>query len=66
MLAVDSVALNEQIRQEAEQDKLASRTMTESEEYEYGPEYQEKEMSTGKKIFYGVLRVITVPIRRFL
>lgn len=66
MLAVDSVALNEQIRQEAEQDKLASRTMTESGEYEYGPEYQEKEMSTGKKIFYGVLRVITVPIRRFL
>lgn len=51
MLAVDSVALNEQIRQEAEQDKLASRTMTESGEYEYGPEYQEKEMSTGKKIF---------------
>ena len=40
--------------------------MTESGEYEYGPEYQEKEMSTGKKIFYGVLRVITVPIRRFL
>lgn len=66
MLAVDSVALNEQIRQEAERDKLASRTMTESGEYEYGPEYQAKEMSTGKKIFYGVLRVITVPIRRFL
>lgn len=66
MLAVDSIALNEQIRREAEQDKLASRTMTESGEYEYGPDYQAKEMSIGKKIFYGMLRVITIPIRRFL
>lgn len=66
MLAVDSIALNEQIRQEAEADKLASRTMTESGEYEYGRDYQAKEMSTRKKIFYGVLRVVTVPIRRFL
>lgn len=66
MLAVDSIALNEQIRREVKQDKLASRTMTEKGEYEYGPDYQVKEMSVGKKIFYGVLRVITIPIRRFL
>ena len=66
MLAVDSVELNSEIAKEIETDKTYSRTMGEDGTYIYGEHYKEKEMSTGKKIFYAVLRVVTIPIRRFL
>ena len=66
MLAVDSAELNKEIAKEMETDKTYSRTMGEDGTYVYGEYYKEKEMSTGKKIFYAVLRVVTIPIRRFL
>lgn len=66
MLAVDCPELNEKIREEAERDKSSSRSMTEQKEYEYGENYEEKELSLGKKIFYLLLRGITIPVRRFL
>ncbi len=66
MLAVDSAELNKEIAKEIETDKTYSRTMGEDETYVYGEYYKEKEMSTGKKIFYAVLRVVTIPIQRFL
>lgn len=34
--------------------------------YEYGENYEPREMSWKKKIYYGIFRVITVPIRKFL
>lgn len=66
MLAVDSPELNAEIAKEMETDKTYSRTMEDDGTYTYGEYYKEKEMSTGKKIFYAVLRVVTIPIRRFL
>lgn len=66
MLVVDSPELNAEIAKEMETDKTYSRTMEDDETYTYGEYYKEKEMSTGKKIFYAVLRVVTIPIRRFL
>ena len=66
MLAVDSIELNATIANEVEQDKTYSRTMGEDGTYVYGEHYKEKEMSLGKTIFYGLLRVLTIPIRRFL
>ena len=66
MLAVDSIELNTKIAKEMENDKTYSRTMGEDGTYVYGEYYKEKEMSLGKKAFYGLLRVLTVPIRRFL
>lgn len=66
MLAVDSPELNAEIAKEMETDKTYSRTMENDGTYTYGEYYKEKEMSTGKKIFYAVLRVVTIPIRRFL
>ena len=65
MLAVDSKELNALIRSQAESDKTYSRTMRDG-EYEMGENYQPVEMSMGKRIFYGVLRVLIIPIRRFL
>lgn len=66
MLAVDSRELNAKMAKEMEHDKTYSRTMGDNGTYVYGEYYKEKEMSTGKKVFYGLLRVLTVPIRRFL
>lgn len=66
MLAVDSPELTAVIQKESEKDKTYSRIMTDAGEYEYGPYYHTKEMSGTKKIFYVALRILTIPIRRFL
>lgn len=65
MLAVDSPKLNSLIRAEAERDKTASKIMKDG-SYVYGENYKAKELSLGKKIFYAILRVVVMPIRRFL
>ena len=65
-VAIDSEALAAELREEIDRDKTYSRTMTDSGEYHYEENYHPREMSTEKKIFYAVLRVITIPIRRFL
>lgn len=65
MLAVDCPELNALIRKEAEHDKTYSKVM-ENGTYQYGENYKEKKLSTGKKLFYAVLRVVVIPIRRFL
>lgn len=66
MLVVDSPKLNAMIRQEAARDKTYSKIQTAENEYTYGENYHAKPMSAGKKIFYGLFRVIVMPIRRFL
>lgn len=66
MLAVDSPELNRQIQEQIAVDKTYSRTMREDGNYEYGENYNAREMSIWKKCFYFLLRVLTVPIRRFL
>lgn len=66
MLAVDCVPLNKKIRQEAERDKISSRSMTSQGTYLYGESYVPKALSVPKQIFYTVLRVLIVPFRRFL
>lgn len=66
MLAVDSAQLNQKIRAEAEADKASSKTVGEDGSYCFGPAYVPRELSLGKRIFYGVLRLVVIPIRRFL
>lgn len=66
MLAVDSPELNAIIRKEAERDKTYSKTMGEDGKYIYGDNYEKKDLGIGKKIFYGILRIVVLPIRRFL
>ena len=65
MLAVDCPELNATIRKEAEHDKNCSKVM-ENGTYQYGENYKEKTLSTGKKLFYTILRIVVIPIRRFL
>lgn len=81
MLVVDCPELNALIQDEFTRDKTYSRTMisgrdSENDEnipaekktdgYVLGENYQPVKMSVGKKIFYSVLRVLIIPIRRFL
>ena len=66
MLAVDCPELNALIRSEFEKDKSYSRTMTASGEYSEGENYKGIRLSTAKQIFYSVLRVLIIPIRKFL
>lgn len=66
MLVVDSTELNARIRAEIERDKSSSKTAGTDGEYIYGENYVPRELSTGKQIFYGILRVLTIPLRRFL
>lgn len=66
MLAIDSKELNAMIQKEAQRDKTYSKTMGSDGAYIQGENYVPKELSFGKKVFYLILRVLTVPIRRFL
>ena len=66
MLAVDCPELNRIICQEAERDKAKSKIMGANGEYQYGEGYVPREMSPGKKIFYAIMRVLVIPLRRFL
>lgn len=66
MLAVDCLELNSIIRDEMELDKSYSKTMETDGGYAYGEHYVSKDLSFGKKFFYGILRVVTIPLRRFL
>lgn len=66
MLAIDSEKLNSMIRKEAETDKTYSKTMGPDGNYIQGENYVPKKLSTGKKIFYWTLQVLTVPLRKFL
>ena len=66
MLAIDSEELNQIIRTETETDKTYSKTAQDDGSYSYDPGYIAKETSIGKRIFYGILRIVVIPIRRFL
>ncbi len=66
MLVVDSPKLNAMIRQEVKRDKTYSKIQVAEKEYVHGENYKTKTMSAGKRVFYGLLRVIVMPIRRFL
>ena len=66
MLAVDCPKLNAIIRKEVEYDKTCSKIIGSGGEYIYGENYAPKDLSTGKQIFYKVLRILIPPIRRFL
>lgn len=66
MLAVDCPELNSIIRKEAEYDKTCSKIIGPDGEYIYGENYVAKDLSTGKRLFYRVLRILIPPIRRFL
>lgn len=66
MLAVDSTELNSLIRKEAETDKTYSRVMSDNGRYKYGENYISRNLSVSKSIFYGIIRILMLLLRRFL
>ncbi len=66
MLVIDCEELNRQYRRQAEEDKGWCKSIAAGEEYQFGIHYQPREFSLFKKIFYAVLRLLIIPIRRLL
>lgn len=66
MLVVDSTALNAQIRRQIAEDKKYSCIINENGEYQKGEAFSPAELPLMKRILYALLRVLVLPIRRFL
>lgn len=66
MVVIDCPALNTIIEEEFEHDKTYSKTMTASGEYQMGKNYEPVDISNGKNFFYGILRILILPIRNLL
>ena len=66
MLVIDSVPLNSYLRNHNEVNMAQSRLVRKDANIEYGENYQEKKLPTSKKVLYGFLRVLTVPLRHLL
>ena len=66
MLVVDSTELNAQIRRQIAADKKYSCIMDENGEYQKGETFSPAELPLLKRILYSLLRVLVLPIRRFL
>lgn len=66
MLVIDSRELNAHIRNMAEEYMEKSKCVLPDGQVREGINYEVREMSSRKKIFYGVLRVVTVPFRHLL
>lgn len=66
MLVVDCEQLNKELSAAVEQTKAQSKHIYPNGGFEYGALYESTELSLGKKIFYGVLRIVILPIRHLL
>lgn len=66
MLVIDSKELNALLQEETLVDMAGSKSIADGEEYVYGENYQEKELTFSKKIVYFLLRLIIRPIRHLL
>lgn len=65
MAAVDSPALFQKLEKEYDRMYAASRTVQKDGTYKVHADFQEKELSTGRKLLYTFLRIISPLIRRF-
>lgn len=66
MLVIDSPKLNASIRDQIGVLKEKSRQISPDGTVTDGEQYEPEEQSTQKKLFYGVLRILTVPFRQLL
>lgn len=66
MLVIDSKELNADIRQQIEGLKKDSKHVLPDGREKEGEGYRGVKQKTGKKIFYGVLRVLILPFRHLL
>ena len=66
MLVVDSKPLNTHIRQTLEEYREKSVEVRSDGTETVGERYEERELTAGKQVFYGVLRVLIRPFRHLL
>ena len=66
MLVIRSRELNENLRLQAQSAMDLSKHVIGDGTEEYGKNYEPEEMSFGKKCIYGILRILTYPVRQVL
>ncbi|MGN0332649.1 MAG: phosphatidylserine/phosphatidylglycerophosphate/cardiolipin synthase family protein [Lachnospiraceae bacterium] len=66
MLVIDCPELNASIRSQAEKMKEASRQIAPNGAITDGKNYPSVDQDIGKKVYYGILRVIIIPFRHLL
>lgn len=66
MLFIECKELNETLREHTEKLKLKSRQVAPDGTIINGENYQIIEQSVGKRIFYGILRILIIPFRHLL
>ena len=66
MLFIENRELNEFLREQVENLKLESRRVSPDGTVIDGENYRKEEQRTGKKIFYGILRIVIIPFRHLL
>lgn len=66
MLVVDCQELNTILRADTDTIKEEGKHVYTDGSFEYGSQYTPVEMSTGKKVFYGILRILIRPVRHLL
>ncbi len=66
MLVIDSEELNQRLREVTDELKENSLCVAPDGTETEGEEYEEIEVTTQKKIAYGIMRIITLPIRHLL
>lgn len=65
MLVIESRQITKELREYAEEMKSKSKIVS-SEEVKFGENYKEESITTGKKLLYGVLRILIIPFRQLL
>lgn len=66
MLAVDCPALNLHLRENAAKYMAQSRCMRRNGKYAYGAEYTPGHFSLPRRVIYGLLRILSLPVRHLL
>ena len=66
MLVIDSPELNKYLREQNDINISQSRCIHPNKTITYGDNYKDKVLPVSKKILYGVLRVLTYPVRHIL
>lgn len=66
MLFIESKDLNQELRSQIESLKRSSRQVLPDGTVTDGDHYREMELSVGKQIVYGLLRIVIIPIRHLL
>lgn len=66
MLVIESGQINQELREKAETMKVRSKIVSSDGTWQTGKDYNQEPIPFGKKLLYGVLRILIIPFRQLL